>query len=222
MGKIKLKYYIFTLIIFAVVLTAFFKWPIKTPVSFNTNAGNPAENSNTSTVAAPTQAKEIFQPLSDALSRVTKKPFGIKISPSSSPVSPERFTGYHTGADFEATPAEQNTDVAVNAICSGPMVRKEYGRGYGGMVVQRCTINNSDVTVVYGHLRLTSISAVIDQSLSAGQQFALLGTGYSTETDGERKHLHLGIHKGTIIDTRGYVQDPQVLNNWIDPLALLK
>lgn len=35
---------------------------------------------------------------------------------------------------------------------------------------------------------------------------ANLGNGYSSDTDGERKHLHLGIHLGEVVDIRGYVQ----------------
>ncbi len=37
------------------------------------------------------------------------------------------------------------------------------------------------------------------------------------ETDGERKHLHLGIHKGTVVDLRGYVDSELDLKNWINP-----
>ena len=71
--------------------------------------------------------------------------------------------------------------------------------------MQSCEINATPVTVVYGHFRLTSVSANIGDTLTAGKQFAVLGTGHSSETAGERKHLHLGIHRGTMIDIRGYV-----------------
>src|SRR5438105_13240780 len=39
-------------------------------------------------------------PLENAQTRVTKKFFGTKVSPGNSPVTPERFSGYHTGVDF--------------------------------------------------------------------------------------------------------------------------
>jgi len=48
-----------------------------------------------------------------------------------------------------------------------------------------------------------------------------LGKGYSDETDGERKHLHFAIHKGTKIDVRGYVQTKGELQDWLNPLPLL-
>lgn len=107
-------------------------------------------------------------------------------------------------------------------MCAGALIRKEYGRGYGGYAIQRCKINNEDVTVVYGHLRLDSITPALNDVLKLGQQIAVLGKGYSVETDGERKHLHLGIHKGQGIDSRGYVQSAQELSQWIDAMTLLE
>jgi murein DD-endopeptidase MepM/ murein hydrolase activator NlpD len=155
-------------------------------------------------------------PMSKAKERITKKPLGIYISSKYSPVSPERFAGFHTGTDFEAFSDEQNIDVPVYAICTGRVLQKQFGRGYGGMIVQSCELSDSPITVVYGHIRLTSAKAGVRDTLSAGEFLANLGTGYSTETDGERKHLHLGIHKGAASDTRGYVSNKSELLNWID------
>jgi len=169
-----------------------------------------------------TEEKSIVEPINDALSRVTKKPFGIKISPDDSPVQPERFYGYHTGVDFETSPDEQETDVTVYAICDGPVVLKRTVTGYGGVLVQRCILDGEEVTVLYGHLRLKSIQAELNEKLLKGQPIGLLGQGYSDETDGERKHLHLAIHKGASTVLLGYVQEPARLNEWIDPLTLLK
>ncbi|MDR3642255.1 MAG: M23 family metallopeptidase [Candidatus Doudnabacteria bacterium] len=161
-------------------------------------------------------------PISDALSRVTKKPFGLYVSPGHSPVSPEKFTGYHTGTDFETTAAEKNIDVPIFAICSGKLLLKKWASGYGGVAVESCTIDNQPVTIIYGHLRESSISPAIGQAINTGDKIAVLGTGYSQETDGERKHLHLGIHKGSAINILGYVQNASNLSAWNDPLAVLK
>jgi murein DD-endopeptidase MepM/ murein hydrolase activator NlpD len=158
----------------------------------------------------------VVPPVSDALTRVTKKPFGIYVRPGASPVSPERFQGYHTGVDFETTVAEQASDVTISAICAGPLVLKKWASGYGGVAVQSCRLGAQDVTVIYGHLRLSSISATVGQELKPGQALGVLGKGYSTETDGERKHLHLGIHQGSAIDIRGYVQNQADLGQWLD------
>jgi len=178
--------------------------------------------SPTITLTSTPENHIIATPISSPLERVTKKPFGIKVSPGNSPVSPERFSGYHTGVDFEILPGEENIDVPIFAICTGSLLVKKQANGYGGMMVQQCTIGNQDVTVVYGHLKLASIEAAVGQKISAGEKIGILGKGYSSETDGERKHLHLGIHKGTAINTRGYISNPGELVNWIDVLEYLK
>ena len=69
----------------------------------------------------PNQASEpkLAAPIDKADQRVTKKPVGIFITKANSPVSPERFYGYHTGTDFETFSEEANVFVPVYAICEG-------------------------------------------------------------------------------------------------------
>ncbi len=164
--------------------------------------------------------KKDTEPIFGATARVTKKPFGIKISPSDSPVNPEKFAGYHTGVDFETTEAEQNIEVPIYAICSGKLILKKQATGYGGVAVQSCEINKQAVTVIYGHLKLESIRPKVNEDLKAGELLGILGKGYSTETDGERKHLHLSIHLGSEIVLLGYVQKQTQLSAWLDPAKL--
>jgi hypothetical protein len=188
----------------------------------------PAKNTPTGvastavSIATSTDNLSLYLPINEALTRVTKKPFGIYVSPKDSPVSPERFTGYHTGVDFETMPQEQDIDVPVYAICAGPLILKKTATGYGGVAVQSCKINQEPVTVIYGHLRLTSIAASQNALLSLGQKIGVLGKGYSAETSGERKHLHLGIHKGSAVSLLGYVPDKDKLSQWLDFMALVK
>ncbi|TAK96983.1 M23 family metallopeptidase [Patescibacteria group bacterium] len=164
-----------------------------------------------------TAGKMDFQsPLDRASERIAKKPFGIFITPKTSPVQPEKFSGYHTGTDFEIFPGEENVDVPVRAICSGKLAIKKYAIGYGGVAVQSCVLNNESVAVIYGHLLLASINVTVGNDITAGETLGLLGKGYSTETSGERKHLHLGIHKGTSINILGYVPSQAQLSDWID------
>lgn len=210
-----IKILIFLLIIIAVIIG--FYWLIKPNNPINTANNNADTNAD---LAQPTNGFTL--PLADALSRVTKKPFGLKVSPQDSPVSPEKFSGYHTGVDFETLPGEQNIEVPVYAICSGELALKKQATGYGGVAVQSCSLDGQDITVVYGHLKLASISATVGQKLAAGEQLGILGRGYSVETDGERKHLHLGVHKGAAINILGYVQKQSELASWIDVLTLLK
>ncbi len=163
---------------------------------------------------------KLAAPLPDPVRRITKKPFGIYIRPEDSPVSPERFRGYHTGVDLETFAAEQDVDVEVAAVCDGPLLVKRTAGGYGGVAVQSCRIDDRGVTVVYGHLRLASIEAAVGDRLAAGQRLGLLGTGFGPETDGERRHLHLSVHIGDDVNIRGYVPDRSALDQWLDPAAV--
>lgn len=160
-------------------------------------------------------------PIKDYQKRVTKKPFGVYITPQNSPVQPERFTGHHTGTDFEILPGEENQKVEVFSFCTGKIIFKGSVSGYGGVLVQSCKINNEDITVLYGHLKLTSIQKNKGEEILQGSAFAELGKAFSTETDGERKHLHFAIHKGTAIDFKGYVQQVGDLSSWLNPLDIL-
>ncbi|MCL5009233.1 MAG: M23 family metallopeptidase [Patescibacteria group bacterium] len=173
-------------------------------------------------VVANADAGKLLAPISKAQERVTKKPFGLKVSPHSSPVSPERFSGYHTGVDFETFADEQDAEVPVFAVCDGTLVEKRFASGYGGVAVQSCRLDNQDITVVYGHLKLVSVSAKAGSTLTAGEQLGVLGKGYSSETDGERKHLHLGIHIGKAVNLAGYVKTPAELSSWLNILKYLK
>lgn len=194
----------------------------------------PVENKNISQSAPPAPASSGNQnapasqntngfqsPLDRAAERVTKKPFDIYITPKTSPVQPERFQGYHTGTDFEIFPEELDADVPVSAICSGKIVSKKTASGYGSVLVQACKIDNQTVTVIYGHLKLASISKNVGDDLNAGEEIGILGKAYSSETDGERKHLHLGIHKGNAVNILGYVSSKSQLSEWIDACTLV-
>lgn len=160
--------------------------------------------------------KSLVQPIDKSELRVTKKPFGIYVSPTNSPVSPEKFTGYHNAVDYEILPGEENEDVPTYAVCGGKINQKRTTTGYGGLLVQNCILENQVVTVIYGHVKLSNITKNPGDYLIPGEKIGLLGNGFSSETDNERKHLHLGIHKGSEIDIRGYVQNQAELNNWID------
>lgn len=184
--------------------------------SVNNNASGTPAVLVTPPEPSPPKTPQLTAPISNALSRVTKKPFGIYITPKTSPVQPEKFMGYHTGVDFETTADEANIDVPIFAACDGKLLMKKYATGYGGVAVQSCVLNNNPVTIIYGHLRLLSITPNVGDDLKAGQQIGVLGTGYSSETDGERKHLHFGIHKGTSVNILGYVQKQSDLSGWLD------
>jgi murein DD-endopeptidase MepM/ murein hydrolase activator NlpD len=227
----KRKYYLFLIIPALVLILSFIveddfenKQHEIHSASINNNT-KPNNSQPTFSQAKPTlqdpQPKDnLHFPIDGAKDRATKKPFGIFITPQNSSVQPERFSGYHTGTDFETFPEEQNMDVPVYAITDGKIIMKKSASGYGGVLVESAEINGQSVTIVYGHLNLASISKKVGDSLGAGEQIGVLGKGYSPETDSERKHLHLGIHKGSSVSILGYVQNKSELSGWIDPMSL--
>jgi len=179
------------------------------------NPTSPPPPESSSSLSTPSVESFSF-PLPQGGERITKKPFGIFITPALSPVQPERFTGYHTGTDFETSPEEQDRDVSVAAVCAGVVRFTGWVKGYGGVLIQDCTVQRQAVTVLYGHLKNASITKSTGGTLSAGTTIGLLGKGYGTETDGERKHLHLGVHRGTALEYRGYVSSAAELDQWIN------
>lgn len=162
-------------------------------------------------------------PLINALSRITKKPFGIYVSPKNSPVSPERFIGYHTGTDFETTTEETNIPVEVRAIIDGTIINKLSVSGYGGVILEKAEIENQPVIILYGHVDIRSKNSriAIGDKVKKGDTIAILAPGYSPQSGNERKHLHLAIIKGSKIDYRGYVQNYNELSDWIDIQSIL-
>ncbi len=170
----------------------------------------------------PTTKSTFGLPIEHALERVTKKTFAMEVHPETSPVPNDRFNGFHVGVDFETMEDEQEIDVPIYAICDGPLITKQFAKGYGGYALQHCMLNGEKVTILYGHLDLQSITAVAAQPLTRGETIGVLGEGYSLETDGVRKHLHLGVHRGTEIDIRGYVQETSEVNAWLDVLPYLQ
>ena len=186
-----------------------------TPLVTNiaTSTATPAPTST------PTQSVSQFaEPVQDYKARVTKKPFGIYVTPSNSPIQPERFTGYHTGSDAEYQ--DVTSDVPVYAIADCKIVLSETASGYGGVLMISFDLNGTTHTALYGHIRPSSLPKVGAQ-YSKGDQMGLLGTGYSTETDGERRHLHFAIRSDNSLSIKGYVQTQGELSGWIDPLTIL-
>lgn len=157
----------------------------------------------------------LVYPIAEFKERITKKPFGIYITPQNSPVQPERFSGYHNGVDVEYQDVE--SDVPVYAVNSGKVVYSGEVSGYGGVVMLEIELDGAKHTVLYGHIRPSSLPSLWS-SVNKGDQIGLLGTGYSSETDGERRHLHFAILSDNRIDVRGYVQSESELSSWLNPL----
>lgn len=190
-------------------------------VTENTNTFIAANaNTNVSPTLTNTAVEPIVDyPMTDFFGRITKKHFGQYITPASSPVQPEQFSGYHTAVDLETTPDEQNTDVPVYAIADGTLTMARTASGYGGVMLVQYTVDGKIITAVYGHIRLSSVTVAVGTPVTKGERLAYLGTGYSSETDGERMHLHFGLLKGASTNIRGYVASQADLSAWYDPEA---
>jgi hypothetical protein len=162
-------------------------------------------------------------PLPRASSRSTPLHFGRYVTPdpATNPIDPpERFTGYHAATDFEIRKGEENEDVEVYAICGGPIIFSGFSEGYGGLITQFCNLKEQDVTVIYGHLAVDSL-VPSGTLVETGALLGILGAARSTDTDGSRKHLHLGIAKGHGSEVHGYVQNESELDLFLDPQEVL-
>jgi len=183
-------------------------------------------NVQTQPVASIEDQKEdihtVYYPIYNFDTGVTSKPFGIYITPNTSPIQPEKFTGYHTGVDIEIPDDFQNVDVPVYSISDGVVKLARTASGYGGVMAIVYEIEDSSYVAVYGHLRFSSFSVSVGDKVAAGQKIAVLGNGFSKETDGERKHLHFAVKPGSDVDLRGYVSNKTDLDEWVDPVAFLE
>lgn len=156
-------------------------------------------------------------PVANFKERITKKTFGLYVTPQNSLVQPERFTGYHAAVDVEYQ--DITPDVPVFALADSNVVYSEIVSGYGGVFVLNLQLDGVGHSALYGHIRPTSLPS-IGETFKKGEEIALLGTGYTFETDGERRHLHFAVLSDDRIDLKGYVQLEAELSGWIDPSTL--
>lgn len=156
------------------------------------------------------------EPIAEFEKRITKKPFGIHITPETSPVPHDRFAGYHTGVDVEYE--DVVADVPVRAIADGEVIVSTFASGYGGVVVLRHNMFGEEILGLYGHLDPASLASR-GKEMKKSDVLGILGEGYTKETDGVRKHLHFAILRQNSVDLRGYVKDINDLTQWYDPLS---
>lgn len=162
-------------------------------------------------------ATSLIEPVAEFTPRITKKPFGLFITPDSSPIQPERFTGYHTGVDVEY--GDVAGEVLVRAITPGVVRLSQTVSGYGGVLAVEHEINQAKNVAIYGHLKPSSL-APKGQAVAAGETIGMLGDGGTAATDFERKHLHFAVLNSTTVDLRGYVPTKDELALWRNPQEL--
>lgn len=175
---------------------------------------------------SPTNDENIYEnlyyfPMTDYQNRLTYRKFGENITAEIRPRCGRAFSGIHNGDDLEVLETEINKEVKVFAVNDGEIVFKEYIDGYGGLIILKTSLNNQDVLLNYGHIDITTANVKLGDKITSGQVLAVLGDECSTETDGERKHLHFAIHKGTTIDVKGYLDNQNELGEWLNPTQAL-
>lgn len=170
----------------------------------------------------------LVEPVAGFKKNITKKPFGIFITPENSPVENDKFNGYHTGVDSEFTDspalsAGRQEEIPILAIADGTIIVRTWSSGYGGVVVIKHIIEGVPLFALYGHLDPASFLPPGTTQVKAGDQIGVLGDDHSEETDGARKHLHFSIFQDRgdkQIDFRGYVKTKEELSGWLNPLDL--
>lgn len=155
---------------------------------------------------------KVILPVVGYASRRTYKAFGEYIQ--------DRFTGYHAGDDVEFT--DMKDRVPVVAIADGKVRKIDWVAGYGGVVVIQHDIEGDTVNAIYGHLDIAQSPLKEGLEVKRGDYIAPLGEDKSRETDGERKHLHFALYRGSDLLLNGYEKDSEKLQNWINPTDFFK
>lgn len=201
-----------------ILLILFLSFAIYLGLSRQSDKSLPSDSSNNSQNQPPPtkEQSELVPPIAEFKPRITKKTFGTYVTPQNSPVSPERFTGYHTAVDVEY--GDVAGDVPIYAINDGQIVLSKIASGYGGVFILQTTIQGQAHSVLYGHIRPSTLPQA-DNIVKRGDQLGLLGTGYTSETDNERKHLHFAILSNDRINLLGYVQTKTELSGWLNPTS---
>lgn len=177
------------------------------------------------TFSAKAQTQSWYYPIGNFAGRSQYKTFNQYIDKNfyigKESLFPTQYTGYHAADDLEILPGEENTDVPVYAVTDGTISFIGPVTGYGGVIL--INLANDSHTALYGHVRISSSPVKAGDSVKAGQKIAVLGKGFSSETGGERKHLHFGIYNGKGSYFKGYESSESVIQSkWIDPAAYLK
>jgi murein DD-endopeptidase MepM/ murein hydrolase activator NlpD len=165
-------------------------------------------------------------PMDRALERSRLKPFGFLVDDSfylgKESLFPTKFKGWHSGVDLEAFEGElpDGVLVPVYAVHDGRVAYTGSLSGYGGVIL--VAIDGAERMALYGHVKLPGLKKAGERVVS-GEAIAYLGNHFSTETAGERKHLHFGIYKGTGNYFRGHeASSSDMRRRWEDPLAYLR
>lgn len=135
-----------------------------------------------------------------------------------------RFYGYHAAVELEVFPNEIDKKVPVYITSSGIITYIGTLSGYGGVILEK--LDNENNTVLYGHVKTENLSFKVSDHINTENNpviLTYLGDQFSAETSKERKHLHLGIYKGTDLYFAGHESSlDQLEKRWFNPNIFLK
>ena len=144
---------------------------------------------------------------------MTRKGFGQYVE--------DRFDGYHVGLDIEvddSLSAEQTKEIPVFAIADGTVLFKGDVSGYGGVLLIAHKIDGETINAVYGHIDSASTRLIPGIDVHKGNWIAYLGEDQTSETDGERQHLHFGLYRSEEVQLAGYVSSSKEVEQWMNPI----
>lgn len=133
-----------------------------------------------------------------------------------------RFVGYHVAEDVEVSTAGEGDTQAVRAIADGVVVYKNWVSGYGGVVIVEHEIAGETLRALYGHVFIDSVEVEVGDTVTRGEQIAVLGEGETQQADGVREHLHFSVYEGDEIRLPGYVQTVGEIDAWRNPHDVLR
>ncbi len=180
--------------------------------ALNTQTNNRNQNVNgvtppTSVQPESTAVSAVVVPVHGYATQRTFKAFGEFID--------DRFYGYHVGDDVEVD--DVNAEVPVYAIADGSVVSAQQAAGYGGVIILEHPIEGETYHALYGHVDFSLVTLAAGDVVAKGDQIAVLGDHESEETDGERKHLHFSIRRGSDSRSDGYVDTEDAVDQWVNP-----
>lgn len=162
---------------------------------------------NSNTEAEETVEARVTLPVADYAMRRTLKTHGEFIQ--------DRFNGYHVGDDIEFVDVTEDTPVY--AIADGEVTYATTVSGYGGVIIIAHQVEGETISAVYGHVEIATAAVQVGDTVTKGDQIAILGDHESTETDGERKHLHFALYPGSGVTLAGYTSSADSVNGWLNP-----
>lgn len=136
-----------------------------------------------------------------------------------------RFLGYHAGDDIEMNVQDMETrglvEVPIFAIADGTVQFVDWVNGYGGVMIIVHEIDGEVISSLYGHVDKDSATVKAGDKVKKGEQIAVLGEGFTEETDGRRMHLHFALWQRDEVKFPGYVDTVEELSGWLDPMKFL-